>query len=293
MSFPSALRPNYPQATLPMTRHLFTAAATLLALACKPAAPVESPTPPPDPPSVAEVVEWLVGEQMRGTKTSKRGTSVGIVTIPLVAKSLDEGTLAPGSCIPELVSFISVPGTTDEWLAVDATGKLLRYANHAWAPVQSKVALPPIAKLLGFPREASPARELFVSKKGDGKRLWQLSFVEDVVVGLTAVDPSVFSKRLAALERIDSRRCLERTRSCLQLAALGDDRVLGREPTLYANWEMLMELGNTGARDVRYADAKGEIVGLLISAPCDPPAMPAPTSGAAPASPTSPAKPSG
>ena len=95
--------------------------AALLALACHPR---KSPPPPAsaDPPAIAEIVEWLVGEQLRGPKTSNRGTYLGIVTIPLSATSYDAHTLEPNSCAPSLVSFIPVPGTSHEWLAADTSG---------------------------------------------------------------------------------------------------------------------------------------------------------------------------
>lgn len=276
-----------------MPKTISAALVTLVTLACKPASP---PEPPPDPPSIAEVVEWLVGEQLRGTKTSNNGTNVGIVTIPLVKGDLPPNTLAPGSCAPELVSFIPVPGASGEYLAVDAPGQLLRYAGGKWSPVQSKEELSPIAKLLGFQITTDPssaARELLVYEKDDGAELWQLTLVNGVVVGRSAVGRAAFSKRAAALERFDSRRCTGRTRNCLHLTAIGNDVVLSREPTIHANWESLVELGNTGARDVRYLDDEGKAVSLLIAAPCSPPdPAPAPSTPTAPLSPAGPAGPS-
>lgn len=277
-----------------MTRRMLTsvsaAVATSFALACKPAPP---PSPPPDPPSVAEVVEWLVGEQLRGPKTSNRGTNVGIVTIPLVKGYLPPDALVPGSCAPELVSFIPIPGAAGEYLAVDAAGQLFRLAGGEWSAVQSKMELPPIAKLLGFQITTDPsraARELLVYKKDDGAQLWQLTLVGGVVVGLSTVDLATFTKRAAALERFDSRRCIDRTRDCLHLTAITNDVVLSREPTIYADWDPLMELGNTDARDVRYLDDEGKEVSLLIAAPCDPAA---PASVPSAPSSTSPSEPSG
>jgi len=258
-----------------MTRRMLTfvsaSIATFFVLACKPAPP---PVSPPDPPSIAEVVEWLVGEQLRGPKTSNRGTNVGIVTLSLVNGSLSPNTLAPGSCAPELVSFIPIPGAGGEYLAVDAAGQLFRYAGGQWSAVQSKVKLSPIAKLLGFQIPTDPsraARELLVYEKNDSAKLWLLTLVDGVVVGRSTVDLATFTKRAAALERFDSRRCIDRTRNCLHLTTIGNGVVLSREPTIHANWESLAELGNTGARDVRYLGDEGEEVSVLIAAPCAPP----------------------
>lgn len=277
-----------------MTRRMLTsvsaAVATAFVLACKPAPP---PAPPPDPPSVAEVVEWLVGEQLRGPKTSNRGTNVGIVTIPLALGYVPPDTLVPGSCAPELVSFIPVPGTAGEYLAVDAAGQLFRLAGGEWSAVQSEVELRPIAKLLGFQITTDPsraARELLVYEKDDGAQLWQLTLVGGVVVGRSTVDLATFTKRAAALERFDSRRCTDRTRNCLHLTAFDNGVVLSGESILYANWKPLMELGNTGARDVRYLDDEGKEVSLLIAAPCNPTA---PASVPNAPSSTSPTEPSG
>jgi hypothetical protein len=255
-----------------------TAVACLLALACRPSKAPDEPDPPAEPPSIAEVVEWLVGEQLRGTKTSPHGPSLGIVTLPLTAGSLDEGTLQPGSCAPELVSFIPMPGTKSDWLAVDKSGALLRYSGKGWAPVASKLALPPIAKLLGFAGTTNPPRELLVYKHGDNEQLWQLTFFEDVIVDQKPIGRRMFSKRAAALEQFDSRRCLERTRNCLHLTVVDEVVHLGREPELYANWEPVMDLGKTAARDVRYIDSKGKKVGVLVASKCEsPPASTTPT----------------
>jgi hypothetical protein len=179
---------------------------------------------------------------------------------------------------------------------VDVSGQLFRFTGRQWSAVPSEVALRPIAKLLGFQITTDPsraARELLVYEKDDGAQLWQLTLVGGVVVGRSTVNLATFTKRAAALERFDSRRCIDRIRDCLHLTAITRDVVLSREPTIHANWEPLAELGDTGARDVRYLDDEGKEVSLLIAAPCNPvEPSPAPSTPHAPGA-TSPTSPSG
>jgi len=241
--------------------------AALLALACH---PQEPPAPPADPPALAEIVEWLVGEQLRGSKTSNRGTNLGIVTISLSAASYDAHTFERDSCAPNLVSFIPVPATAHEWLAADAAGLLLRYSSNGWAAVQTKVALPPIAKLLGFSGTSYASYELLVQKKDDDEQLWQLTFFEGVVIGVQGIGRENFTKRAGALQRIDSRRCLS-DRDCLHLVAIDKEVILEREPVLYDNWMEIFNLRDARARDVRYLDSQGKTISLLVEKPCDPP----------------------
>ena len=212
-----------------------------------------------------------MGEQLRGPKTSNRGTYLGIVIIPLSATSYDAHTLEPNSCAPSLVSFIPVPGTSHEWLAADTSGLLLRYSGSGWAAVATKVALPPVAKLLGFSGTSHASQELLVQKKDDDDRLWQLTFFEGVVIGVQAVGRENFTKRAGALQRVDSRRCLG-DHDCLHLVAIDKEVFLEREPVLYDNWVEIFNLKDAGARDVRYLDPQGKAVSLLVSKPCDPPA---------------------
>lgn len=267
------------------------AAAAALALACHPATP-KTAAPPPVP-SIAEVVEWLVGEQVRSPKTSNRG--VGLILLDIDAKALGEGTLAPGSCAPDIVSVIPIPRAADEWLGVDETPTLHRYSTEGWAPVPSSVSLPPLAKLLSIARDADGSLRVLVVEKGGSKQLRQLTLSGGMVTGTQSIDPASFRDRRATLEAHDSRRC-RGLDDCLHLTSIGSDVVLSVEPKLYGFWETKMELGATGARDVRYAREDGTTIGLLIAQPCDAPA-PAPAASATPppAAPSSPgaAPPSG
>jgi hypothetical protein len=270
------------------------AAAALLALACHREEQSKTAEPPPDPPEVAEIVEWLVGEQVRAPKTQNR--SLGIVTIDLLdAKSLGDGTLQPGSCAASLASIIPIPGTTDEWLGADETSTLYRYAGQRWIPMPTRVDLVPMAKLLAVAKVAGGLL-LLIHKKGDNEQLWQLTLTGSMITKIQRVDRTGFSTRRATLEIYDSRRCLEGVLDCLHLTSIGKDVVLSREPETYAFWETIMELGDTGARDVRYMDKEGKKVGVLVAAPCEPPAPATPpaTAPAAPGviSPTAEEKPS-
>jgi hypothetical protein len=243
------------------------AAAAALAIACHHET-TKTPEPPPDPPEVAEIVEWLVGEQVRSPKTSNR--SVGLVLLDIDAKALGEGTLKPKSCAAELVSVIAISPSTDEWLGVDESPTLHRYSPEGWAAVPTKITLPPLAKLLAVARDEDGSLLVLVHKQGDNEQLWRLTLSGGVVTGIQGIDRKGFRDRPATLEAYDSGRCLG-LRDCLHLTSIGQDVVLSREPELYAFWETKMELGNTGARDVRYVgDGGKKKIGLLVGAPCDP-----------------------
>lgn len=269
----------------PLTLLLPLAAATaLLPLACHPE-PTKAPVPPPDPPEIAEIVEWLVGEQVRSPKTSNRG--VGLVILDIDAKALGAGTLAPGSCAPDIVSVIPIPRTSDEWLGVDESPTLHRYANAGWTPVPSKVTLPPLAKLLSIARDPDGTLRALVYKQGDSKQLYQLTLSANVVTGIQSIDRTSFRNRRTTLEAYDSHRCLGLD-DCLHLTSIGKDVVLSVEPKMYGFWETKIELGPTGARDVRYVGEGGKKIGLLIAEPCEPPApVDPPTSETAPTPPAS------
>lgn len=159
----------------PRPRLLLPLALTTLVLACRPAT-TEHPTPPPAP-SIAKIVEWLAGEQVRSPKTSNR--SVGLVLLDIDAKALGAGTLAPGSCAPNIVSVIPIPRATprsaDEWFGVDESPVLHRYSREGWAAVPSKVALPPLAKLLSIARDNDTSRRVLVYTTADNEQLWQLT----------------------------------------------------------------------------------------------------------------------
>ncbi len=254
---------------------LLPLAVSFLALACNHGQTAKTSEPPPDPPQVAEIVEWLVGEQVRAPTTKNR--SVGLVILDIDAKALGSGTLQPGSCAPGLTSVILIPRTTDQWLGVDGTETLYRYSRTGWAAVPSKIALPPLAKLIAIGPADGENVHVLVYKQGDNEQLWQLTLSPEAVTGIRGVDRTSFSTRRATLEAYDSGRCLG-IRDCLHLTSIGKDVILSREPEIYDNWVTKIDLGATGARDVRYAGAAGKggkkKMGLLIAAPCEPPAEP-------------------
>jgi hypothetical protein len=265
------------------------AAAALLALACHREERTNTADPAPDPPEIAEIVEWLVGEQVRSPKTQNRG--VGLVILDIDAKALGQGTLAPGSCAADLVSVIPVPRASGEWLGVDESATLHRYSGEGWSPVPSKVELPPLAKLLAVAHGGDGSLLVLVYKQGDGKQLWQLTLSGGVVTGIQSIDRAGFRDRRAALAAYDSRRCLGLD-DCLHLTSIGKDVVLSVEPKLYDFWETKLELGPTGARDVRYVGDGGKTLGLLIAEPCKPPEDAAPAAPPTPEAAPSPSAPS-
>lgn len=254
------------------------ALAGLLALACHPEA-TRTPEPPPDPPEIAEIVEWLVGEQVRSPKTSNRG--VGLVLLDIDAKALGAGTLAPNSCAPDIVSVIPIPRTSDEWLGVDESPALHRYSRAGWAVVPSRISLPPLAKLLSIARDTDGTLRVLVYKQGDNKQLHQLTLAGGVVTSVQSIDHTSFRDRRATLEAYQSGRCLGLD-DCLHLTSIGKDVVLSVEPKMYGFWETKIELGDTGARDVRYVGEGGKKIGLLVAEPCKPPASATPPTTAAP-----------
>lgn len=257
--------------------------AATLAPACHRGPSTEPPPPPSEAPEVPEVIEWFLGERVRGgpssdeaelglvtmgTKTSDRGTNLGTLTANVAAESKGEGTPRPGSCAPGLISFIPVPTNPGVWLGANKTGQLLRYAGERWSPVHSKVALPPIAALLAFGTSASTLELLVVVKGAKREQLSRLTISGEAVTQVQSVDPSTLGDRKETLQRYRSSRCLEGFHDCLRLTSTDEGIVLSSEPRPNENWIIIAVLGKDGVRDVRYADAKGTTVDVLTTQAC-------------------------
>lgn len=238
--------------------------------ACRPAPPT-APTHPP--PTAPEVVEWLLGEQVRGPRTSNKGVYVGVVTLDLTS-SPPAPVAHPQTCAPELVQLVA-PGRTGTWLALDASGQLLQQAPAGWSPVPSTLPLPPIAKLVAS--AGSPSRlELLVTVKDRGRELHLLTLMDGQVTGIQSIEPSTFRDRRDALQRWDSGRCVDRVRDCLHLTALDRDVVLMREPALFEPRVEVTTLPRDHVFDARYANAAGTKVHVLTTDACPPSPAPSP-----------------
>lgn len=235
--------------------------------ACRPAPPT---SPTLTPPTAPEVVEWLLGEQVRGPRTSNKGVYVGVVTLDLTS-SPPTPVAQPQTCAPDLVQLIT-PGRTGTWLALDSSGQLLQHASTGWSAVPSKLPLPPIAKLVAS--AGSPSRlELLVTVKDRGRELHLLTLRDGHVTLIQSIEPSTFRDRRDALQRWDSGRCVDRVRDCLHLTALDRDVVLMREPALFEPRVEVTTLPRDHVFDVRYANAAGTQVHVLTTEAC-PPATP-------------------
>ena len=260
-------------------------AAAFLLAAChhaKRSGPEDPTTVTAPPPTAPEVVEWLIGEQVRGTKTSNRG-HVGIATYELAATA--SPVYSPKTCA-DLVQLIPIPTRSGTWLAIDASGQLVRYTEAGWSPMPTAkgITLPPIGKLIAFSRTKSANLELLVSLEDHDRELSLLTLVGARVTGIQTIELSPYQDHRDTLQRYDSARCIEGTRDCLHLTAIDDGLVLMREPELFDNRVEVKVLLDPGTRDVRYADQAGTKIYVLTPAVC--PAPPDPSPAAQPSEPT-------
>lgn len=247
-------------------------AAGLLSSACHRERAHEPAARHPAAASIPEVIQWFLGEQVRGPRTSNRGTNLGIVKLELTGEAKHDGEPRPESCAPGLTSFLPAP--TGTWLGLDESGQLLRHAGERWIPVPAKISLPPIRRLLGLALLASGLELLVTTKEGAHERLSVLTMTGDQITESRALDPATLGDRREALQRFDSSRCRERTRDCLHLTATETGTVLMREPELFDDRVEITTLGEGTVLDVRYADDAGTTIELLSTAACPAPTEP-------------------
>jgi hypothetical protein len=242
-------------------------AAGLLATAChRERAPEPAAARPATVASIPAVIEWFLGEQVRGPRTSNRGTNLGIVTLDLTAEAKHGGELRPGSCAPGLIAFL--PTHVGTWLGLDESGRLLRYAGERWSPVPVAIALPPIRRLLALAPQATGVELLVTTKQGAEERLAVLTMAGDEITDSRPLDPAELGDRQAALQRFDGGRCLDHTRDCLHLTSTDAGTVLMREPVLLGDRVEITVLDEGTVYDVRYADGPGTRIDLLSTAAC-------------------------
>ena len=250
--------------------------AGVLAGACRHHQPSETPEPPPDPTTTPEVIEWLLGEQTRGPRTSNRGASLGILTLDLAAGAEATGTPRSNTCAAGLVAFIPLPSRSGDWFGLDESGRLLRHAAGGWVPVSAALPVPALTKLVAI-TGAPPRLELLVAlTEGHRERLAVLLLVSGEITGIQGVDLSKLPDRRATLQRYDSGRCVAGTRDCLHVTPLDEGTVLMREPELFDDRVEVTTFEAGGVRDVRWADTAGTKVDVLSPRACE--ATPAPGS---------------
>ncbi len=241
--------------------------ALLVALACHPSPP--SSSPPTANFTAAEIIEWLLGERVRGPKTSNRGNSVGIVSYDLSGAE-PTTTVVPNSCAPDLLQIISARERAGTRFALDQSGGLFRLTDSGWWPVSSPTPLPLLDGLLGF-RNNPSSLELLVHTPGEQHELTLLTFDGDdvAIVVVEPVDLATFHNRGETLQRFDSGRCLDGIRDCLHLVVADNSLVLMREPVLMSEYheDTGLPLGD-GVRDVRYADQAGTKLDVLTTDAC-------------------------
>ncbi len=255
-------------------------AAGLLATAChreRAPAPVEARQTTVA--SIPAVIEWFLGEQVRGPRTSNRGASLGIVTLDLTGEAKHDGAPRPGSCAPGLTAFL--PTHAGTWLGLDESGRLLRYAGESWSGVPTSIPLPPLRRLLASAPLAAGVELLVTTKQGAEERLAVLTMTGDEITDSRPLDPATLGDRQAALQRFDGGRCLDHTRDCLHLTSTDAGTVLMREPELFGDRVEITILDEGTIHDVRYADEAGTKIDLLSSAAC-PAAEPSPEPEAPP-----------
>lgn len=260
------------------------AVALLLAVALLPACHHgKTETTPPSDTTAPEVIEWLLGEQVRGPKTRNRG-HVGVVIYDL-STAEPTATVLPGSCAPDLVRLIPTPERSGMRFALDEAGTLMRYTGTGWSPVLMPETLGTLDELLAFSTTTSDL-ELLVRQASEQRQLTLLTFEGDQITRVTPVELGTFYDRRETLERYDSGRCLDGTRDCLHLVGVDGQLILMREPVLYDNRvEVSLALGE-GTRDIRYADTAGTKIDVLTTDACAPADAPAPSTDPDPAAQT-------
>jgi hypothetical protein len=244
-------------------------AAGLISSAChRERAPEPAAARQPAAASIPEVIQWFLGEQVRGPRTSNRGTNLGIVTLDVTGEAKRVGEPRPGSCAPGLTSFLPTPA--GPWLGLDETGRLLRYAGERWSAVPATISLPPIRRLLALMPLAAGVELLVTTKQGAHEWLVVLTMAGDEITDSRALDPATLGDRHAALQRFNSSRCREHTRDCLHLTITETGTVLMREPELFDDRIEITTLGEGTVLDARYADDAGTKIDLLSTAACPP-----------------------
>lgn len=242
----------------------FLTTLAIIACHCHNIAHPLAPTPEATAP---QIIEWLLGEQVRGPKTSNRG-HVGIVIYDLTASNSTPFIL-PNSCGTALVRLIPTPEREGTRLAINESGQLLRYASTdvGWLPVPSPVPLPPLDELVAF-STASARLELLVRIAGERDRLTRLTFEGDKITAVDLVDSTTFRDRRETLQHYDSGRCLDSIRDCLHLIAKSGSSIVLREPVLSGNREEVRLSLGTGVRDIRYTNISGTKLDVLTTDAC-------------------------
>ncbi|MCX4246480.1 hypothetical protein [Paraliomyxa miuraensis] len=271
-----------------MSAHRLTRALWLVAtltLACRHARPTAPAAPSSAMPTTTpEVIEWLLGGQVRGPKTRHRG-DVGIATYDLSQASAQPTlTFHPETCASDLVQIISTPTRSGTRFAIDKAGHLLRHTSSGWSTVPSTKPLPSIGKLVAFSTATTTPThlELLVSLQSHDRKLFLLILHDYRVTGIQPVDLHGFRDRRSTLQRWDSGRCVEGVRNCLHLVSADGRNILVREPRLFDHHEELPVTLGKGVRDVRYADAAGIKLDVLTPDACTPTATSEPEASAQP-----------
>lgn len=213
-----------------------------------------------------QVIEWLLGGQVRGPKSSNRG-HVGVVIYDLSAAKPTSDVL-PDSCALGLTRIIPTPNRAGTRFAINEAGQILRHNGAGWSAVPAPEPLPSIDELIAF-STASARLELLVRTTDDQRGFILLVFKGEEIAEIAEIDPTTFYDRRETLQRYDSGRCLDGVRDCLHLVAIDGDHILMREPELFDNHEELLPLDD-GARDVRYASPDGTMLDVLTTAACAP-----------------------
>ncbi len=258
-------------------------AVAVLCGACRHGEPSRTPqSPTREPPTTPEVIEWLLGEQTRGPRTSNRGANLGILTLDLASGKEAAGAARPQTCAPGLVAFIPLPSRSGDWFGLDETGRLLRHGPDGWSPVPVARSMPALTKLLAITGSPSRLELLVALTKDHREHLAVLVLVGGRITDVQGVDLSALPDRRTALQRYDSGRCVAGTRECLHVTSTDEGTVVTREPGLFEDRVEVTTFEDGGVQDVRYADAAGTKIDVLSPQACAPTPEPSPQPEAAP-----------
>lgn len=236
---------------------------------CKP--PPSSPSAPSSSLSDAPIlIEWLLDEQVRGRKTTNKGTNLGVLTRDLKGEAKDTWTLRPNSCKSNLAAFLPFDEQAEVLLGIDKEGLLYRYEGDGWSPVPSVVSIPKIGRLLGVARFFAYDEVLVTLEVDNRQELALLSFSQGQVVYRHLPDAArLGADRDDALHRFRSARCTDVVRNCLHLTEIDDAVALMLEPELYDNRVELDMLEKGQIKDVRYANPEGTRIDVLTTEGCN------------------------
>jgi hypothetical protein len=235
----------------------------VLAAACGPKS--SGPNVPPRDHDTSAVIDWSLGVQHRAPKP--QSSDVYLLLVP-VRKPLESGVKVTPGCF-DASSFM--PAGDARVFFVSSGGLLVRDApGKTPIPLQRQDPALRVMRLLAFVAAASPL-EILVTAKPTGsarEQIWVLTVDQSSVMGMRPArgDRSLRDKA-AFFEKYRAPHCQKGGERCLILSVDHEQAYLDVQPVRDANPEEFQALGDVDARDVAWADEKGEAIYLMMGCP--------------------------